>query len=153
LCRRPDRGAANSIAVARERSRGRRIQPSSTPSGRKYVELWVSTHMGSQLFTERRGIAVAGFAIGGSLGLPAVAETPRPKSELPAPNVGRWTIRRKAAVVTAVANGVLTREEACQRYQLSEEEFASWQQAFEEHGLPGLRSTRLQQYRGRRPRD
>jgi len=56
-------------------------------------------------------------------------------------------------VVTAVANGVLTREEACQRYQLSEEEFISWQQAFEAHGLPGLRSTRLQQYRRPRPRD
>jgi hypothetical protein len=68
--------------------------------------------------------------------------------ELPPPDVKRWTFRRKAAVVTAVANDVLTREEACRRYQLSEEEFLSWQQAFESHGLPGLRSTRLQQYRG-----
>ena len=69
-------------------------------------------------------------------------------AELPPPDVKRWTIRRKAAVVTAVARGVLTREEACRRYQLSDEEFASWQQAFETHGLAGLRSTRLQQYRG-----
>ncbi len=69
-------------------------------------------------------------------------------AELPAPNVKRWTIRRKAAVVAAVANGVLSREEACRRYQLSEEELLSWQQAFETHGLPGLRSTRLQHYRG-----
>ena len=78
-----------------------------------------------------------------------MAETPRPTPELPAPNVQRWTIRRKAAVVTAIANGVLTREEACQRYQISDEELLSWQQAYEAHGLPGLRSTRLQQYRGR----
>ena len=68
-------------------------------------------------------------------------------AELPPPGVKRWTVRRKAAVVTAVAVGVLTREEACRRYQLSEEEFLSWQQAFEAHGLRGLRSTRLQQYR------
>lgn len=78
----------------------------------------------------------------------AAAEPARPMAELPPPDVKRWTIRRKAAVVTAVARGVLTREEACRRYQLSDEEFASWQQAFEAHGLPGLRSTRLQQYRG-----
>ncbi|MGH7030947.1 MAG: DUF1153 domain-containing protein [Stellaceae bacterium] len=69
-------------------------------------------------------------------------------AELPPADVKRWTIRRKAAVVTAVADGVLTREEACRRYQLSDEELASWQRAFEAHGLAGLRSTRLQQYRG-----
>ncbi|HTV44372.1 MAG TPA: DUF1153 domain-containing protein [Stellaceae bacterium] len=68
-------------------------------------------------------------------------------ADLPPPDIKRWTIRRKAAVVTAVADGTLTREEACRRYQLTEEEFASWQLAFETHGLPGLRSTRLQQYR------
>ena len=37
-----------------------------------------------------------------------------------------------------------------QRYQLTEEEFRSWQRAYEAHGLPGLRATRLQQYRGPR---
>ena len=67
--------------------------------------------------------------------------------ELPPAYVKRWTFRRKAAVVTAVANNVLTREEVCRLYQLSEEEFLSWQQAFESHGPPGLRSTTLQQYR------
>jgi Protein of unknown function (DUF1153) len=82
----------------------------------------------------------------------AVAERPSQRAELPPPDIQRWTIRRKAAVVTAVANGLLTREEACRRYQLSEEEFVSWQQAFAAHGLAGLRSTRLQQYRGSTPR-
>jgi hypothetical protein len=43
----------------------------------------------------------------------------------------------------------LTREEVYQRYQISEEELLSWQRAYEAHGLPGLRSTRLQQYRAR----
>ena len=66
---------------------------------------------------------------------------------LPPTDIRRWTIRRKAAVVTAVATGKITREEVCRRYQISEEEFLSWQRAYESFGLPGLRSTRLQQYR------
>ena len=82
-----------------------------------------------------------------------MAEEPHPTPQLPPPNVRRWTIRRKAAVLNAIANGMLTREEACQRYQISEEELASWEQTYEVHGLPGLRSTRLQQYRGRRPQE
>jgi hypothetical protein len=127
--------------------------PSTTASGRKREEQWVRTHMGSQFFTEAPEVAAADGAVGGSGDYLAVAETPRSLGDLPPPNVKRWTIRRKAAVVTAVADGVLTREDACQRYQLTEEELASWQRAFEEHGLPGLRSTRLQQYRGRPPRD
>jgi hypothetical protein len=73
--------------------------------------------------------------------------------DLPPPNTRRWVVRRKAAVVTAVRNGRITLEEALQRYQLTEEEYRSWECAFERHGLPGLRSTRLQQYRSpRRPR-
>jgi len=55
--------------------------------------------------------------------------------------------RRKAAVVAAVRAGAITVEEACRRYQLSEEEFLAWQRAFEAHGLPGLNTTRIQYYR------
>jgi hypothetical protein len=51
--------------------------------------------------------------------------------------------RRKAAVVAAVRAGVITVEEACSRYQLSEEEFLAWQCAFEAHGPPGLSVTRF----------
>lgn len=72
---------------------------------------------------------------------------------LPPANVTRWTIRRKAMVVVAIANGALTAEEACRRYQLSEDELRSWQEVYAAHGLQGLRSTRLQQYRTRRPRE
>ena len=77
-----------------------------------------------------------------------MADPACPMADLPPADVNRWTSRRKVAVVAAVAVGVLTREEACRRYQLSEEEFLSWQQAFEAHGLRGLGSTQLQQYRG-----
>jgi len=69
---------------------------------------------------------------------------------LPPANTRRWVVRRKAAVVAAVQSGKITLEEACQRYQLTEEEFRSWQRAYEAHGLPGLRATRLQQYRSPR---
>jgi hypothetical protein len=61
--------------------------------------------------------------------------------DLPPPNTTRWTIRRKAAVVVAVRSGTITMEEALRRYQLTEEEFLSWQRAFETHGLAGLRTT------------
>jgi hypothetical protein len=106
-------------------------------------------NMESEVLRQQPGRGVATSVAGGSMGHPAVAEWPDPPPELPPPNVQRWTIRRKATVLTAIANGVLTRGEACQRYQLSEEELLSWQRAYEAHGLPGLRSTRLQQYRGR----
>ena len=56
-------------------------------------------------------------------------------------------VRRKAAVVTAVQGGKITLEEALRRYQLTEEEFRAWQRAYDAHGLPGLRATRLQRYR------
>ena len=71
--------------------------------------------------------------------------------DLPPPDTRRWVVRRKAAVVSAVRSGRLTLEEALQRWQLTEEEYRSWERAFEQHGLPGLRSTRLQQYRPSRP--
>jgi hypothetical protein len=66
--------------------------------------------------------------------------------ELPSPNVKRWTASRKAAVVIAVSDGRILREEACRRYQLSSEELLAWEDAFKTHGNPGLYVTRLQQY-------
>jgi Protein of unknown function (DUF1153) len=75
-----------------------------------------------------------------------------PMDDLPPPNTTRWTIRRKAAVVAAAHSGKIPMEEALRRYQLSEEEFLSWQRTFETHGLAGLRATRVQQYRESRPR-
>src|SRR5690349_24162740 len=67
--------------------------------------------------------------------------------ELPPPETKRWVIRRKAIVVAAVRSGILTLEEACERYKLSIEEFLSWQRLIDSHGLAGLRVTRLQDYR------
>jgi Protein of unknown function (DUF1153) len=68
-------------------------------------------------------------------------------ADLPTPGTKRWVMRRKAEVVAAVRGGLLSLEEACSRYTLSVDEFLSWQRTIEQHGLPGLRSTRTQQYR------
>lgn len=66
---------------------------------------------------------------------------------LPPPSTKRWVIRRKAQVVVAVRSGLISLDEACQRYSLSIEEFLSWQRLIDRHGIGGLRATRVQQYR------
>ncbi|MEM9494671.1 MAG: DUF1153 domain-containing protein [Pseudomonadota bacterium] len=73
--------------------------------------------------------------------------TPLTLKDLPPTSTKRWVIRRKAEVVAAVRGGLLTLEEACERYTLTVEEFLSWQKAIDQFGLPGLRATRVQQYR------
>jgi Protein of unknown function (DUF1153) len=72
--------------------------------------------------------------------------------QLPGRDTKRWVIRRKAAVVAAVREGTITIDDACRSYRLSEEEFLSWVRAIESYGVPGLRITRLQQYRTARKR-
>ena len=76
---------------------------------------------------------------------PAVRAGARP--DLPSPDTKRWVVRRKAIVVQAVRSGSISLQEACQRYNLSVEEFLAWQRAIERYGVPGLRVTRLQIYR------
>ena len=68
-------------------------------------------------------------------------------ADLPAPGTKRWVICRKAEVVAAVRGGLLSLEEACSRYTLTVDEFLSWQFSIDQHGLAGLRTTRIQQYR------
>ena len=43
--------------------------------------------------------------------------------DLPPPDTKRWVARRKAEVVAAVRDGVLSFDHACQRYNISAEEF------------------------------
>lgn len=74
--------------------------------------------------------------------------TPIGLDDLPPPETTRWVMRRKAEVVTAVRGGLLTVEEACARWNLSLEEYESWQRLIDRYGVRGLRATRLQQYRG-----
>jgi len=73
--------------------------------------------------------------------------TPLTLNDLPPSDTDRWVIRRKAEVVAAVRGGLISIEEACERYKLSVDEFLSWQRSIDKHGLPGLRATRIQDYR------
>ena len=77
----------------------------------------------------------------GPLGEPLTLDT------LPPANTRRWVVRRKAEVVAAVNGGLLSVDEACDRYGLTVEEFATWQRAIDRSGLPGLRVTRIQHYK------
>jgi len=74
--------------------------------------------------------------------------SPLTLADLPKPSTRRWVARRKAEVVAAVRGGLLSLEDACKRYSLTVEEFLSWQRSLDSHGLAGLRTTRIQQYRG-----
>ena len=67
--------------------------------------------------------------------------------DLPPPETKRWVPRRKAVIVNAVRCGAISLEEVCRCYQLSVEEFVTWQRAIETNGVPGLRVTRSQIYR------
>ena len=78
--------------------------------------------------------------------MPEISRPPT-LAKLPPQSTSRWVPRRKAEVVAAVDGGLLTIEEACERYELTLEEFASWQRGVERSGMQGLRITRSQQYR------
>jgi len=58
-------------------------------------------------------------------------------ADLPSPRTKRWVVRRKAEVVTAVLGGMLSLEDACERYNLTPEEFLSWQRSIEPFALEG----------------
>jgi hypothetical protein len=68
-------------------------------------------------------------------------------ADLPPPSTQRWVIRRKAEVVAAVRGGLLSFDDACNRYGITGEEFLGWQKAIDRHGMQGLRTTRIQHYR------
>lgn len=74
--------------------------------------------------------------------IPGPDGSPLTLSDLPPVGTKRWVSRRKAEVVAAVDGGLISLEEACQRYALSVEEFLSWQRAFDRYGQSGLRATK-----------
>jgi hypothetical protein len=70
-------------------------------------------------------------------------------ADLPPPGTTRWVVSRKAAVVAGVRTGLITIEEACQRYALSVEEFLCWKRLLDDFGVKGLRTTRTKEYRSK----
>lgn len=73
---------------------------------------------------------------------------PLSRNDLPPPGTKRWVVRRKAEVVAGVRGGLISLDEALRRYNLTIDEFRSWQRLLDSHGLDGLRATRLKKYRG-----
>ena len=69
------------------------------------------------------------------------------RADLPPADTRRWVARRKAVVVRAVEHGLIARDEALERYGLTEEEFILWETAVRSHGEAALRVTKIQQYR------
>ena len=67
--------------------------------------------------------------------------------DLPPKGTQRWVIRRKAEVVAGVHGGLISLEQACRRYELSVDEFRSWEKLLKDHGLAGLRTTQAKKYR------
>ena len=59
-------------------------------------------------------------------------------ADLPDADTQRWVCRRKAQVVAAVRGGLLSLEDACERYRLTIDEYLSWQKSVDQHGLAGL---------------
>lgn len=68
-------------------------------------------------------------------------------ADLPPARTKRWTSRRKAEVVAAVRSGLISLDEACNQYALTKAEFVNWQKSFEQHGLEGLKTKRIQRNR------
>lgn len=61
----------------------------------------------------------------------------------------RWTPLRKAELCERVRQGQLSPAQACARYGLGAQEFEEWRDLHARAGVNGLRTTKLQQYRGR----
>ncbi len=69
------------------------------------------------------------------------------RADLPAADTTRWVASRKAAVVKGLTSGLISVEEAKERWMLSDEELEEWQNAVRNHGERALKVTHVQQYR------
>lgn len=69
------------------------------------------------------------------------------RADLPDSDTRRWVASRKAAVVRAIAHGLIARSEALEIYGLSDEELDTWHVAVEQHGEAALKATTIQRYR------
>ncbi|MEM9855060.1 MAG: DUF1153 domain-containing protein [Pseudomonadota bacterium] len=69
------------------------------------------------------------------------------RADLPPVSTKRWVASRKAAVIKGVAAGLISRDEACEMYGLSDEELTGWMNAVRAHGEKALKATQLKKYR------
>lgn len=73
--------------------------------------------------------------------------TPLTLADLPAAKTARWVPRRKAELVCAVEGGLLSKDEAFDKYGLNDGEWEEWKTHYKQHGMNGLRVTHTQDYR------
>ncbi|MEM7190966.1 MAG: DUF1153 domain-containing protein [Pseudomonadota bacterium] len=69
------------------------------------------------------------------------------RADLPPRDTRRWVPRRKARVVAAVEGGLISEQEALDRYEISEEEYACWKAAMSRFGMRGLCVTKINHVR------
>lgn len=69
------------------------------------------------------------------------------QADLPNPTTRRWVASRKIAVVRGVLYGLISKDKAIEKYDLTSEEFQSWVTAAAIHGEDGLKTTNTQKFR------
>lgn len=67
--------------------------------------------------------------------------------DLPSSSTTYWVSRHKAEVLAAIEGGLLSVDEACERYRLSLEEIVAWRRSMADSGVAGLRITKDNRYR------
>lgn len=65
-------------------------------------------------------------------------------NDLPSPETIRWTPNKKFIVVQAIKGGLITKEEALDRWGMLENELRIWEEGFKSHGVNGLKTTHYQ---------
>ena len=63
------------------------------------------------------------------------------RADLPPASTTRWVASRKAKVVVAIESGLISAKEACETYDLSEEELENWRGLAKRYGVSGLKAT------------
>ncbi|MGJ8583148.1 MAG: DUF1153 domain-containing protein [Marinosulfonomonas sp.] len=69
------------------------------------------------------------------------------RADLPPIDTKRWVASRKAAVVRGITTGLISRSDAQERWNLSEDELNEWLGAVQTHGEVALKTTLAQRYR------
>ena len=67
--------------------------------------------------------------------------------DLPGPDTRRWVPRRKARVIAAIEGGLISEEEAFERYDITAEEYGCWKAAMSRFGMRGLCVTQINRVR------
>jgi hypothetical protein len=80
--------------------------------------------------------------------VPGLDAGPLRLTDLPEPGTRRWTGLRKVQVLGAVRGGLITRDEAWNRYGLTETELNNWDAQYQTSGVRGLYLPRTKKVRG-----